>query len=70
MIVMVTISVAYLLMRFEGPVLLDVRVTEVLYLLQHGCDESGPQMACICGYTLSLLVGDILSFPHVVVEGR
>ena len=60
----------YLLMRFEGPVFLDSRVTKVRHLPQHGCHDSRPDLTCICGYPLPLLISKVLSCPHVKVEGR
>ena len=60
----------YLLVGFEGPVLLDGRVTKVFHLLQHCHHEGGPQLPCICTHPLSLLISDVLSSPRVIVEGR
>ena len=60
----------YLLVRFEGPVTLNSRVTEVLHLPQHGCHEGGPQLLCISADSLPLLVREVLSCPRVEVEGR
>ena len=60
----------YLLMWFEGPVLFDGRVTEVLHLPQHCCHESGPQLPCICAHPLPTVICDVLSYPHVIVKDR
>ena len=57
-------------MRFEEPVLLDPRVTEVLYLPQHCCHEGGAQLPCICVHSLSLFISEGFSFPRVIVKGR
>ena len=61
---------SYLLVRFEGPVILNSGVTEVLHLPQHGCHEGGPQLLCISADSLPLLVREVLSCPRVEVEGR
>ena len=68
----------YLLVRFEGPVTLNSRVTEVLHLPQHGCHEGGPQLPCVCAHPLPLLISDVLpllvlevlSYPRVIDKGR
>ena len=60
----------YLLVRLEGPVILDARIAEVLHLPQHGCHEGGPQLFCISADSLPLFVCEVLSYPCVEVEGR
>ena len=60
----------YLLVRFDGPVLLDSRVTKVIDLPQHGCHEGGPKPTCICGHLLPQFISKVLSCPHVEVKGR
>ena len=60
----------YLLVRFEGPVILNSGVTEVLHFPQHGCHECGPQLFCISAHSLPLFVYEVLSCPRVELEGR
>ena len=69
-VVVVIATCHYLLVRFEGPVLLDVRVTKILHLLQHCCHESGPQLPCICSHPISMLISEVLSNSRVIVKGR
>ena len=60
----------YLLVLFVTPVLLDIRVTKVLHLIQHGLHQCGSKLSSVIGPPLTLVVHNAVSMASIVVESR
>ena len=58
----------YLLVWFVRPVVLDVRVTKVLHLIQHGLHQGGAKLSRVVSSPLTLVIKDVLTLTQVVVE--
>ncbi len=57
-------------MGFHGPVVLDLGVTEITDLLEHGSHEGGAELLGDGSDLVPLLVNQVLPTPRVVVECR
>lgn len=60
-------------MRFDGPVLFDVWVTEIAHFLQHGLHEGGTKLLNVGDHPLpavDIVRECILPSSCVIVEGR